>query len=542
MRGPIPVLAGLSILLVALGQPPARAAADTASTQGKDWAVVIGINDYQNVRRLKYASQDATAVGDLLAQQGFTVIPMVSPKDTTRKAIERVLGTQLPKKLSSNDRVLIFFSGHGKDEQFGGGQRTGYLLPIEANPQDLAATAISMGRVRELVNVWPAKHVLFIVDSCYSGIIGENTKSIRTMTPIYREQITREKGRHLIVAGGADQEALEIAEWGQSLLTHFLLEGLGNDKTADLDADGIIPTSELYQFLDRRVYEEAQLRGYQQRPEYWSLSPGHKGEFVFPGRGEQEQPVQPVNIPTPSFSAVPSPAMVRIAPGSFMMKSEPSQSSGRLSFLLQPGPVHKVHITKPFAIARYETTFDEYDRFARAAGRPLPEDKEWGRGSRPVINVSWDDANAYAQWLSQQTGNRYRLPTEAEWEYAASSGGEDEVWAGTSDESQLKQYAVYDTNRTGPVGSKKPNGLGLYDMTGNVSELLEDCWHDNYKAAPSNGSAWLEANGDDCGERVIRGGSWFSGPEYLRVSNRTGLDAGSWGDDIGFRLAQDLEP
>ena len=124
-------------------------------------------------------------------------------------------------------------------------------------------------------------------------------------------------------------------------------------------------------------------------------------------------------------------------------------------------PIHNVQFTKLFAMARYETTFDEYDRFAQATGRELPKDEGWGRGLRPVINVSWDDAKAYAQWLSQQTGKHYRLPTEAEWEYAARSGGRDEVWAGTSDEYQLKDHAVYQASRTEPVGKKQPNAVSM---------------------------------------------------------------------------------
>ena len=175
--------------------------------------------------------------------------------------------------------------------------------------------------------------------------------------------------------------------------------------------------------------------------------------------------------------------------------------------LSEEKPVHEVRI-KPFAIGEFEVTFEEYDRYAIAQGRPLPGDEGWGRGRRPVINVSWYDAVAYAKWLSQQTGKPYRLPTEAEWEYAARSGGQAKVWAGTSDQAQLKEYAVYGTDRTEPVGGKKPNGLGLYDMSGNVFEWVEDCWHENYQGASADGSAWLRVNDSDCGRRVIRGGSW----------------------------------
>jgi formylglycine-generating enzyme required for sulfatase activity len=182
-------------------------------------------------------------------------------------------------------------------------------------------------------------------------------------------------------------------------------------------------------------------------------------------------------------------------------------------------------------------TFDEYDRFALSTGKPLPYDQGWGRGRRPVINVSWEDARDFADWLSKQTGKRYRLPSEAEWEYAARSGGKDEVWAGTSDEKQLDNYAVLSKNQAELVGSRKPNGLGLYDMSGNVWEWIQDCWHENYNGAPKDGRTWGE---EDCGQRVIRGGSWNYVPEILRASYRPGDNAGSRNGTIGFRLAQDI--
>lgn len=135
---------------------------------------------------------------------------------------------------------------------------------------------------------------------------------------------------------------------------------------------------------------------------------------------------------------------------------------------------------------------------------------------------------------------RYRLPSEAEWEYAARNGGKDETWAGTSNKSQLKAYAVYDARRTEPVGSKQPNGLGLYDMSGNVWEWVEDCRHENYVGAPTDGSAWIASDSGYCDQRVIRGGSWGNEPGALRASSRFRSSADTRHDYIGFRLVQDI--
>ena len=232
------------------------------------------------------------------------------------------------------------------------------------------------------------------------------------------------------------------------------------------------------------------------------------------------------------------PDMVPVQSGTFQMGDvEQLGDSWR-------NPVHPVTI-ESFKLGKYEVTFDEYDRFAIATGRDLPNDQKWGRGQSPVINVSWDDAKAYAVWLSDQTGQRYRLPTESEWEYAARSGAKQETWAGTSSESQLGEYVVFidnSGNRTAEVGTKKANGFGLYDLSGNVWEWVEDCAHSTFDDAPQDGSAWLETNGGDCGGRVVRGGSWGSEPEALRASNRGWSGSGYRLSGIGFRLAQDFGP
>jgi formylglycine-generating enzyme required for sulfatase activity len=231
------------------------------------------------------------------------------------------------------------------------------------------------------------------------------------------------------------------------------------------------------------------------------------------------------------------PQMVQIPAGDFQMGDvEKLDDSWR-------NPVHLVTIM-PFDMGIYEVTFEEYDRFAIAEGKPLPDDQEWGRGQRPVITVSWYDAKAYANWLSEQTGKRYRLPTEAEWEYAARSGAKQEEWAGTSDKSQLGAYAVFtdnSDNRTAEVGTKKANGFGLHDLSGNVSEWVEDCAHETYLQAPIDGSAWLDADGGECGKRVFRGGAWLGTPELLRASNRLRYNADNRNNFLGFRLVQDVE-
>jgi formylglycine-generating enzyme required for sulfatase activity len=233
------------------------------------------------------------------------------------------------------------------------------------------------------------------------------------------------------------------------------------------------------------------------------------------------------------------PEMVVIPSGSFRMGDV--QGGGDKDEV----PVHMVNIQKPFAIGRYEVTFDEYDQFAKAANRQLPSDAGWGRGRRPVIRVSWPDAVEYAKWLSGETGKRYRLPTEAEWEFAARGGKETAYWWGKDLVKGMANCngcgSQWDGKQTAPVGSFKPNPFGLDDTAGNAWEWVEDCWYDSYNGAPANGSAWKESGGGNCGRRVVRGGSWGGEPGNLRSSHRDWYGADSRNFTLGFRLAQDLD-
>jgi formylglycine-generating enzyme required for sulfatase activity len=205
-------------------------------------------------------------------------------------------------------------------------------------------------------------------------------------------------------------------------------------------------------------------------------------------------------------------------------------------------PVRSVRIHRSFAVGRYEVTFGEYDRFAKAANRQFPVDQGWGRGRRPAIFVSWLDAVEYAKWLSAQTGRRYRLPTEAEWEYAARGGKETAYWWGkdwVKGNANCRGCGTQWESKTAPVGSFKPNPFGLYDTSGNVWEWVEECWHRNYSGAPADASAWIV--GGDCVRRMIRGGSWVNPPTRLHASNRGRYYPDNREDFIGFRMVQELE-
>ncbi len=236
-----------------------------------------------------------------------------------------------------------------------------------------------------------------------------------------------------------------------------------------------------------------------------------------------------------------APEMMVVPAGEFWMGSKDGEGDA------DERPRHKVTIAKPFAVGRYAVTFDEWDAAVAAGGvSHKPSDQGWGRGRRPVIDVNWDDAQAYIKWLSSKTGKPYRLLSEAEWEYCSRAGTETPYSFGGK-ESDLKRYAWYSANsggQTHPVGEKLPNEWGLYDMQGNVSEWCKDCWHENYNGAPSDGSAWTTGDVLRGGSRVLRGGSWAGYPRNLCAAARNAVSLpGNRVGDTGFRVAlgwQDL--
>jgi formylglycine-generating enzyme required for sulfatase activity len=274
------------------------------------------------------------------------------------------------------------------------------------------------------------------------------------------------------------------------------------------------------------------------------------------------------------------PEMIVIPAGHYLMGQAPN-----LDFNHKSLPVHEVTIAKPFAVSTHEVTNAQYVRFLNAKGHrgPNPKDYDWvfeetlgqyskiverevqgflgftyhyvyeiaeglNNDRRPVIEVSWYGALAYADWLSEQTGHHYRLPTEAEWEYATKAGTSTWYWWG-DEEGPGKAVCgscgsrwddrPWDQKDTAPVGSFEPNPFGLYDVHGNAWEWVQDCWHPNYEGAPVDGSAWLTEDNGECDLRVLRGGGITASTAHMESAYRTlrnhpGTTIG------GIRLARDL--
>ena len=236
------------------------------------------------------------------------------------------------------------------------------------------------------------------------------------------------------------------------------------------------------------------------------------------------------------FSEPILPAMVSIPAGTFIMGCADGRDYVKCDTATDELPAHEMTM-KAFQMGKTEVTFAEWDRCEDAWVCPHADDEGWGRGNRPVINVSWNDVQTYIGWLNSKTGKAYRLPSEAEWEYAARAGGNTAYSWGYAigknnancDNDDCKDAFEY----TAPVGSFAANPYGLHDMHGNVWEWCQDVWHDNYQGAPTTGVVWA---GGNTSRRVLRGGSWLFNPGRLRSASRHGLTPDHRFDDLGFRL------
>jgi len=527
-------------------------------------ALVIGINTYDNLaphKQLVKAVNDSRSVAATLRELDFVVL---HEEDVARARFnelwQRFLGM-----IGPGDTAAFYFSGHGIE--IGG---TNHLIARDTPP--LAAGEIVLRResanltelMAELKRRGP-RISLFIIDACRDNpFAAGGTKSIGRdlgLVPVQPPE-----GMFVLYSAGAGEKSLDRLYEGDhepnSVFTRRLLPLMKLPRLT-VQAVALQVRQSVYELAKRsRPFPHTQTPAYYDQilgqfclvscPEDsipLSLSPPCQGvETNVAGT------MRCFAIKDTFRDCLACPEMTVVSAGTFAMGSPPGETDRADN----EGPSHAVHIARPFAVGRFEVTFDEWDACVSGGGCNgyAPGDAGWGRGRRPAMHVSWLDAKMYVEWLKAKTGQPYRLLTEAEWEYAARAGtttpyhfGTDATllcrFANGADQSatvpKVRNTSCNDSfgDMTAPVGAFSANPFGLHDMLGNVWEWVEDCHQDNYNGAPTDGSARVNAN---CPSRVVRGGSWLIIPRGLRSAYRAHLKSDYRDDDVGFRVARSITP
>lgn len=558
----------------------------TAHAQSEPrFALVVGNEAYSGaLTKLNRPHEDAEKIGSALRATGFAVTPK---KDQGRSEIlkeVRVLADRL-KEAGPNAVGFFYYSGHGASAQVGS-RRQNYLIPTGSSITDaneLVSDGVPLDTIISLLEQSGAKAVFIVFDAC-------------------RSELPWSKG-------GADPDkAFNTVAARPGVFIAF-----STDAGATSPDDGLFSSALAAQLVRPNTphvlaFDEAALtvgntRGTDRLPWY---SNQIRDRIYFAG-STAPPPVTPMPQATASapigtvsalldrspaaFAAAQSgrpvaertfrdrlrdgtegPDLVALPTGSFTMgspASEPDRASSE-------GPQRTVTIGRQIAVTKHEVTLDEFRRFVEATGRTmsgncfadLDGDGQWAQtaeaswlnpgfsqsGAHPVVCVSWDDARAYAQWLSQQTGESYRLLSESEWEYAARAGATTAYSFGAdanagcgnmngADAAAKQKYASLATlscndgyQNTAPVGLYRANPFGLHDMHGNVFERVDDCYEDSYAAGQASDGAAFSKN--SCSYHVDRGGSWGSNSSRLRSANRSASAPSARYDSLGFRLAR----
>ena len=499
----------------------------------KKYALLIGNRYFRadsGFKPLQFTHNDVYKLQWILENNGYHTIPVLEQKNHQILAELQNLVDQL----QPDDLLLIYYSGHGETFETYDGAHL-YLAANNSLRTKLPGTAVNFHSMVDILENKFHENAIIILDCCHSGAAALRARGegLNEPAPTLEDEIG--KGLCLMTASSAEQQAKESDQYRHGIFTHYLIQGLTSGQ-ADLDNDGIISPDDAYKYIHRQLKQ----RGYDQTPLFksemegvLSLIPASESK---PKRARDPKPAEPTHESKPApkivglteyVNDIPVTKMTSIPGGSFEMGAQPHDNNASDN----EKPLHKVTI-QPFLLGATTVTFEQYEAYCKATNRTLPEDESWGRKDRPVINVSWNDAQAYIQWLNQQTGREYRLPTEAEWEYACRAGTTTKYSWGDQFDSE---YANNNRKKTMPVGTLKANPWGLFDMHGNVYEWCEDERHSNYEGAPTDGRAWV-AGGSDA--RVLRGGSWNISTWLLRSSFRCYRGPSVRNYNVGFRVAQ----
>ena len=519
--------------------------------RGARVALVIGNANYPDASTpLSTTIRDVRTVADELRRSDFDVdIKENVGKEEMQRAIDAFMG-----KVRTGSAALFYFNGYGIQA----GRQT-YLVPVNAQlwtEADVRRDGISIDTVLAEMHRKGAKVKIVILDAARRNPFERRFRS----SAAGLAALDAPDGT-LAIFSAAPGRVINESTGTNSLFVGELTKEL---RSPNLTAEEV---------FNRARIGVSRASNSEQIP--WVSSTladnfyfGARPVATSPSVSPQPQPAPPPPPVTPSPSPQAARPQPQATPAPAPAPSQPSQTrpgtkagdtfrdcSDCPELVVVPAgsfnmgstseyenPVRRVTIAKPFAIGRREVTFDEWDRCVDAGGcKNRPSDRDWGRGERPAINVSWIDAKAFVTWLSQKTGKTYRLPSEAEWEYAARAGTDSTYWWGGDLGTRQANCAECKTNeaqKTMPAGSFKANPFGLFDTAGNVAEWVEDCWNDNYRGAPTNGSAWLAGQ---CNLRVLRGGAFDSQARYLRSASRFRYDSDVRYSANGFRVVRELD-
>ena len=539
-------------------------------------ALVVGNSTYSHIARLPNPENDAADMAAALRRLGFEV---TTAQDADRTSLNEALRVFTRESVGA-DVALVFYAGHGLEMD-----GVNYLVPMDARLErdtDVRFETVALDDV--LAATAGASLRMVILDACRNNPLArsmQRTVARRSVSGGSFGDLNEDLlGDETLVAYAAAagttaadgrgrnspytsallaylEEPLELSavfrrvrgrvlestdgqqrphEYGSLLREHYLSGVSASAPVAVAAADGAAARLQQENLFWQSILGSRNAADFEaylgQFPDgvYRTLATNRLAELrAAAGYADPRRPAEPGAV----FRDCPGcPEMVVVPPGRFRMGCVSGRNCDEREL-----PVHDVSLAS-YALSAYEVTFEEYDRFARDTGRRRPDDRGWGRDRRPV-RVPWADAAAYVTWLSEATDERYRLPSEAEWEYAARAGTTTTYsWGHDIGRNRANCRGCgsrWDADRTAPVGSFAANDWGLHDMAGNLHEWVQDCWHPNYAGAPPDGSAWT--TGGDCLRRVVRGGSWLSGIEYLRSAWRSGISDSTY----GFRVARTLD-
>jgi formylglycine-generating enzyme required for sulfatase activity len=507
------------------------------SAQERRVALVIGNGKYQFNTTLKNPANDAQDMGASLKAKGFAVTSLINATRAEMEKGIRDFGAALkdPKAVG-----LFFYSGHGTQA---GGQN--YILPVDADIQDadeLPYKAVDVESVLAKMRSGGNKLNIVILDACRNNPFPGATRSAERGLAVVKVKVPES----VIVYATDPGSTAADGDGRNSPFTRAFLDQME------------VPGQDLAVMM-KRVTSAVRVATKNAQSPWVSSNLSADFAFVATGGAPSASPAAAA-APAPALApASPAPAaqgdFVTVPAGSFMMGSPDSEANRNGN----EGPQHNVNLPS-FLIGKYEVTFDEYDAYCEEAGAKKPDDHGWGRGRRPAIYVNWYEALAYCNWRSEREGfkpcytikpgsvscdfsaNGYRLPTEAEWEYAAKGGPAaagikpNAIYAGSPDVDKVAWYSRNSSGGTHPVGKKKANGLGLYDMAGNVWEWCWDYYRSDFYKMSDEDDPTGPISGSD---RVYRGGSYSNSESAQRSADR----GGSFGptirsENFGFRLVR----